>query len=305
MHPSSALTAARRPERLVLLAARLTETNTMLLEAFARRGVSARWQPAGDMHRAIGAEEAVLGRLDLADTLTGAGYALREFARCVERGLHVLNGPATLVTAHDKWLTACRLSSLGVPYPRTALIVEEELRPLLAPPLVVTPRFGTGSAHVEACESGSDLQRCLRQLRRHSWYTTGGALAREHIPARGHDLRLVVAHDRVVGAARHAAAPDLNTTIPPQPRRVEAVPAPAARAAVAAAAALQADLLGVDLRQRPDGTWTVLELNAAAEFSGDYSLHGEDVFDTVAGALLSALTWSRLRTALGATQAGH
>jgi [lysine-biosynthesis-protein LysW]--L-2-aminoadipate ligase len=288
-----------------LLAARLTETNTMLLEAFARRGVSAWWQPAGGRQTAIGTEEAVLGRLDLADTVTGAGYALRELAHYAERGLHVLIRPATLVTAHDRWLTAHRLSSLGVPHPRTALIVDEELRPPLAPPLAVTSRFGSWSAHVEVCGNGGELQRCLRRLRRHPWYTTGGALAREHIPGRGHDLRLVVAHDRVVGAVRRAAAPDqCSSTIPPQARRVEAVPAPAARVAVAAAAALQADLLGVHLRQRPDGTWTVIELNAAAEFSGDYSLHGENVFDTVTAALLSALAWSRLRTALGAAPAG-
>ena len=60
---------------------------------------------------------------------------------------------------------------------------------------------------------------------------------------------------------------------------------PDARAtAIAAAAAVGADLVGVDLLPS-DAGWVVLELNGAVDFTTDYSLEGRDVFDEVARAL--------------------
>ena len=54
--------------------------------------------------------------------------------------------------------------------------------------------------------------------------------------------------------------------------------------AVAAAAALDADLIGVDLLPVPDG-YTVIEMNGAVEFDGRYSLAGEDIYAAIADAL--------------------
>ena len=49
--------------------------------------------------------------------------------------------------------------------------------------------------------------------------------------------------------------------------------------------AVGTDLVGVDLLRRPDGTYTVLELNGAVEFTSEYSLSERDVYEETAEAL--------------------
>jgi glutathione synthase/RimK-type ligase-like ATP-grasp enzyme len=64
------------------------------------------------------------------------------------------------------------------------------------------------------------------------------------------------------------------------------VPPPiACELAVAAAAAIGGDLVGVDLLPLGPRRYVVLEINAAVDFTSDYSV-GEDVFDGVVSALV-------------------
>jgi glutathione synthase/RimK-type ligase-like ATP-grasp enzyme len=60
-------------------------------------------------------------------------------------------------------------------------------------------------------------------------------------------------------------------------------PQPAAALAVAPAAAVGGDLVGVDLLPVDDG-WTVLEVNGAVDFTPAYA--DNDVFDAAVAALL-------------------
>jgi glutathione synthase/RimK-type ligase-like ATP-grasp enzyme len=63
------------------------------------------------------------------------------------------------------------------------------------------------------------------------------------------------------------------------------VPPPAACAlSLAAATALRADFIGVDLLPLGDG-YTVIELNGAADFNDTYSLPGRDVLHDAAAGL--------------------
>jgi glutathione synthase/RimK-type ligase-like ATP-grasp enzyme len=55
--------------------------------------------------------------------------------------------------------------------------------------------------------------------------------------------------------------------------------------AVAAASAVGGDLVGVDLLPLGPGRYVVLEINAAVDFSAEYSVE-EDVFDGVVAALV-------------------
>ncbi len=87
------------------------------------------------------------------------------------------------------------------------------------------------------------------------------------MPPLGWDLRVVVAGGRVVGAARRVAAPGEWRTNVALGGRSETAPAPPlARAlAVAAADAICADLVGVDLLPTADG-YVIAELNGAVDF---------------------------------------
>jgi glutathione synthase/RimK-type ligase-like ATP-grasp enzyme len=61
-------------------------------------------------------------------------------------------------------------------------------------------------------------------------------------------------------------------------------PAAARELALAAAAAAEGDLVGVDLLPTPGGGWVVLELNGAVEFTEEYSLD-RDIFVAATEAL--------------------
>jgi glutathione synthase/RimK-type ligase-like ATP-grasp enzyme len=71
-------------------------------------------------------------------------------------------------------------------------------------------------------------------------------------------------------------------------REATAPPQAAREIAAAAAAAVEGDLVGVDLMPTRDGGWVVIEVNGAVEFNDQYSLD-RDIFQAVVGALLCAV----------------
>jgi RimK family alpha-L-glutamate ligase len=160
----------------------------------------------------------------------------------------------------------------------------------LAPPLVVKPRFGSWGRDVILCETQEHLRACLAYDGKRPWFQAHGALVQELIPPQGHDLRLVVAGNTVVGAVRRVAAPgEWRTNVALGARREPTVPpASACELALAAARAIEADLVGVDLLPTPDGGYVVLELNGAVEFTQEYELEPGNVFGRAVDALLTA-----------------
>jgi ribosomal protein S6--L-glutamate ligase len=126
----------------------------------------------------------------------------------------------------------------------------------------------------------AELEEQLERLRYRDWFREHGALAQELVPPLGWDLRLVVAGCRVVGAARRFAAPGEWRTNVSLGGRIEPVaPPPLARTlAVSAAAAIGADLVGIDLLPTSTG-YFISELNGAVDFRPEYTLDGDDVYE--------------------------
>ena len=81
-----------------------------------------------------------------------------------------------------------------------------------------------------------------------------------------------------------------NERLPRWHPRPADVPPEARSLAVAAAAAVGADLVGVDLLPLDGERYVVLELNGAVDFDESYSLDGGDVFVEAARALSLPLT---------------
>lgn len=233
----------------------------------------------------------VLSYLDVRPALDGIEPGVSKLRGLRARGVTVLNGPESVRACHDKLVTALRLNRAGLPHPQTAYLSAASGRhdvSRLRYPLVVKPRFGSRGEHVHALGDPDDLGRLLGRLRRESWFRGQGALVQELVPPAGHDLRILVAGGRVVGAVRRVARPGewrTNVALGASRRRLR----PHARAcelALAAVAAVGADLAGVDLIPCPDGSLALLEVNAAPEFTAAYSLDGRDVFEATALALL-------------------
>jgi RimK family alpha-L-glutamate ligase len=273
---------------LVLVAHRETETNLRLVEA-APPGVEMEiLRPSATLLR-LGAGDAALGRLDVLPTVDGIEPGSWELARLEAEGVQVLNRLRTLSSTHDKLRTAQVLGAAGVPHPKTTHVTAPQLRTRLAPPFVVKPRFGSWGRDVVLCETPTEARSCLDQLASRPWFRRQGVLVQELVPPIGHDLRVVVAAGEVVGAVRRvAAAGEWRTNVALGGRRQPVSPPLAAcELALVAAAAAEADLVGVDLLPTRDGGWNVLELNGAVEFNDTYSLD-RDVFSAAAEALVEA-----------------
>jgi RimK family alpha-L-glutamate ligase len=233
----------------------------------------------------------VLAYLDVRPTLDGVEPGVAKLRGLGRRGITVLNGPDALLACHDKLVTALRLGRAGLPHPETAYLSAASNRrdvSRLRYPVVVKPRFGSRGEHVHRCEDPDALGFLLKRLREKGWFRRQGALIQELVPPTGHDLRLLVAGGRVVGAVRRIAAPgEWRTNVALGATRRPLLPQTSeCELAVAAARATGADLASVDLIPRPDGSLAVLEVNGAPEFTAVYSLDGRDVFEAVLVALL-------------------
>jgi RimK family alpha-L-glutamate ligase len=236
----------------------------------------------------LGPGDAALGRLDVKPTLDGIDDGLWALGVLAARGVTVLNGPATLLAAHDKLLTARILRRAGLPHPATRVVRGDRIGPLPGPPVVVKPRHGSWGRSVTLCSTVAELDDELTRIRGERWYAAHGALVQELVPPVGHDLRVVVVGDRVIGCVRRVAAEgEWRTNVALGARRVEAdAPLDAVRIALAAANEVAATLVGVDLLPTDDG-FTILEVNGAVEFTRDYR-PGDDVFQEAAAEIVRA-----------------
>ena len=267
-----------------IVAHRRTPTNVALTRS--RPGL--RVLPPVEALRTLGGGDVAIGRLDVSEQLDGIEVGLWELARLEGAGVKVLNRPRALVAAHDKLATSRALGEAGVPHPRTEHITAATSLVSLAPPFVVKPRFGSWGRDVALCEDAAALRRHLAEITHRRWFKSHGALVQELVPPRGEDLRLLVAGDTVVGAVRRIAAPgEWRTNVALGAVRQPVKPAPEVCAlAIAAARAIEADLVGVDLLPAPGGGQIVIELNGAVEFNEQYAFDGDDVFERTVAALL-------------------
>jgi [lysine-biosynthesis-protein LysW]---L-2-aminoadipate ligase len=272
--------------RFFLVARELTATNAALLKAAQTRFASAALIDAAQLSSRTRAGDVVLGRLDVRPTLDGVEPGLLEMEdfEFSNPDVHVLNRAGPLLACHDKGTTALALKIGGVAHPQTECVAHPAELQELEPPLVVKPRLGSWGRDVFRCHTQLELRRCFREIAKRSWFQQHGALVQELVPPQGNDLRIVIAQGAVVGAIIRTAPPGkwrTNIALGATRHPVDAIPRAASLTALRAAAALDADLVGVDLLPLPEGGWVALELNGAVDFTPDYSHRRPDIFTTV------------------------
>ncbi len=249
------------------------------LAAVRARGLEVVHLTPTDAIGSLAPTDVVLGRLDVRPELDGVEDGLWSLGVLAARGITVLNGPGTLVAAHDKLLTARILRRAGLPHPETWHVRPGQPYDGPPAPLVLKPRHGSWGRHVTLCETDDALRAELRRVRDEPWFRQHGALVQELVPPTGRDLRLVVAGGKVVGAvSRVAREGEWRTNVALGATRVPLdPPAAAVELALGAASTLGAALVGVDLLPTPDGALTILEVNGSVEFTHDYRVR-RDVF---------------------------
>ena len=283
--------------RVALVAHHESETNLRLVEA-APAGVQAEIVRPSRIRGWLGPGDAALARLDVLRSLDGMESGSWEVGVLENDGIPVLNPLSALMATHDKLQTSRLLEAAGLPHPRTMHYDGTSDTGTIELPVVLKPRFGSWGSDVMLCTTRRQLTEALEVVSQRPWFRTHGVLMQELIPPLGHDLRIVVSCGQVVGAVRRQAAEgEWRTNVALGAERQHADPPRAAiELALGAAAAVGADLVGVDLLPIVDDGWAVIELNGAVEFNDEYSLGG-DVFSLAMKALVDAVT-SRPETAI-------
>lgn len=272
--------------RVAIVTHRPTATN-LALAARGWDGVPVELLSPRETLMTLGRGDIALGRLDVCAGLDGVEDGLWALDRLAEGGVRVLNRPSSVLSAHDKLLTARILRQAALPHPRTILVERSGHLPDLDFPAVLKPRFGSWGRDVLLCSDRDELEHSLETLASRPWFGRTGALAQELIRPLGYDLRLVVARGQVVGAARRIAPPgEWRTNAALGASVVGTSPPPvASKLALAAAGASGLDLVGVDLLPTGPGGFCVIELNGAVDFRPAYSRPDRDVFADAMAAL--------------------
>jgi tetrahydromethanopterin:alpha-L-glutamate ligase len=272
--------------RLGIVAHRATPTNLSLAQAAPTDVEAIVLPPLAALHVLVPGDIA-LGRLDVRASLDGVEDGLWYLERLAALGVTVLNPPNALRLAHDKLLSATALTAAGLPHPRTVSVRNGNAEPPLSFPFVLKPRFGSWGRDVVLCENRMGWRRALMTLETRDWFSRTGALAQELVPPLGHDLRILVARGKVIGAIKRLAAPgEWRTNISLGATREPSVPPPVAcELALLVAATLGGDLVGVDLLPAGPGRYAVLEMNGAVDFTSEYALRG-DIFAAATGLMV-------------------
>ncbi|MFN8202380.1 MAG: RimK family alpha-L-glutamate ligase [Solirubrobacteraceae bacterium] len=215
-----------------------------------------------------GSLEQVIFRVDALHLLEAAGVTVVNTARAIERTV-------------DKFLASALLARAGVTTPRTiacqnrvdALQAFEDL----GGDVIVKPLFGAmglGMARVEDPDIAHRVFRAL-ELERAVYYL------QETIPHAGEDVRALVVGGSVVAAIRRTAPGwrvNLAGGATAHPVRLEAE---REELCLRAAAALGAEVAGVDLLRASDGREYVIEVNGIPGWQGLERATGVDVAGAV------------------------
>jgi RimK family alpha-L-glutamate ligase len=253
--------------------------------------------PDGRVH-VLGPEDV---RLDALDLLIVRGLPRGSLEQVIFRmdALHVLaaqgvrcvNSPRAIEKTVDKSWAGAVLAMAGVPTPPTIVCERYEgaMRAFdeLGGDVVVKPLFGAmgnGIARIEDRDVAHRVFRAL-ELERAVYY-----VQRTVTPAGRRDLRVLVVAGEVAGAMERATDSwRANIAHGARPRAV-ALGDTEHTLALAAAAALEADVAGVDLLVGPDGEAVVLEVNGIPGWQALQSVCEEDLTGRVIDACEALVT---------------
>jgi ribosomal protein S6--L-glutamate ligase len=239
---------------------------------------------------AEGAEPIDLGRFDAAIVRGIPPGSLEQVVfrmdalQAVESAVGVmLNSPRAIETAVDKFATTRRLQGAGLPVPRT--VVTEDLEQALdaferlGRDVLVKPIFGSEGRGIVRVEDSSQAYRVFRSL-----MVTGHILyLQEFVRGPGHDVRILTLGGKPIGSmVRRPPAGDFRANAS-RGGRCEPFTPPDAwlDLATRAAAAVGAELAGVDLMPDQSGQPLVLEVNSVPGFEHLTRVTGTDLAATI------------------------
>lgn len=291
---------------VAILSARHGWHTDELCRALAERGHTGEVVPYESLQARIGSDsgsrlqilptdsrspDAVLARIIPNGSLEQIIFRVDALHWLEDRGIPVMNSPKAIERSVDKFYTSAILADAGIPTPET--IVCEDFATAMAAirelgDVIVKPIFGSmghGLVRISDPDIAFRILRPLEQSR--AVFYIQRAIG--HV---GHDLRVFVVGNRVIGAIeRRAPDGDWRTNISRggAAERVDLCEANR-ELAIRAAAVLGADYAGVDLLPGRDGRVYVLEVNGIPGWQGLQCATGVDVAGAVVDLLAAKVT---------------
>ena len=213
-------------------------------------------------------------------------------ARCLtSAGVEVVNSADATEVCGDKWRTTLALQAAGVSTPRTALGLTPQaaLAALdsIGYPALIKPLVGSWGRLVVQLPDRASAEGVLEYVGALPGPQSHLGYVQELIDKPDRDIRAIVVGGEVLGAVhRTGESWRTNVALGAQTRPCEATPE-ITKLSIDAAAAVGADIAGVDLIEDSDGRLLVLEVNHRVEFAGFQSVFGDQV--DVAGHIVEHL----------------
>jgi len=251
----------------------------------------------GDAH-VLGPEGVALDALDLLivrglprGSLEQVIFRMDALHVLADRGVRCVNAPRAIERTIDKSWAGAVLALAGLPTPPTIVCerYDDAMQAFeqLGGDVVVKPLFGAmgnGIVRVEHRDVAHRVFRAL-ELERTVYY-----IQRTILPTGRRDLRVLVVAGEIAGAMERASDSwRANIARGARPRAV-ALGEAERRLALAAAAALEADVAGVDLLVGPDGDAVVLEVNGIPGWQALQSVCSQDLTASVVSACEALVT---------------
>jgi RimK family alpha-L-glutamate ligase len=278
-----------------------------LLAALAARGHEALAIPAtrlqsevdehGEVH-VLGSDQEALDSLDLLlirglprGSLEQVIFRVNALHVLSAQGVRCVNSPRALERTIDKSWTGAVLAGAGLPAPPTIVCERYEgamqAFNRLGGDVVVKPLFGAMGNGIVRIEDRDVAHRVFRalELERGVYYVQRTIAT----PGR-RDVRVLVVAQQVAGAMERVSDSwRANVARGGRPRAVELREAER-YLALAAAAALETDVAGVDLLVAPDGEIHVVEVNGIPGWQALQSVCAENLFERVVRSCEAFLT---------------
>jgi RimK family alpha-L-glutamate ligase len=237
----------------------------------------------------LGPEDAVLDTLDLLiirglprGSLEQVIFRLDTLHVLSEHGVRCINGPRAIERTVDKSWAGAVLAGAGLPTPLTIVCERYEgaMRAFerLGGDVVVKPLFGAMGSGIVRVEDRDVAHRVFRalELERTVYY-----VQRTIATAGRRDLRALVVGGEIAGAMERVTDSwRANVARGARPRAVT-LSETERRLALAAAAAVEADIAGVDLLVTPGGETVVLEVNGIPGWQALQSVCEDDLTQRV------------------------
>ncbi|MGD9483575.1 lysine biosynthesis protein LysX [Streptomyces sp. TRM70308] len=285
----SAASESPSGRKIAILASRVGADEKRLFDACERRGVPfdhvdtrRQWFLAGRrevpwnlaLNREIGQVRAV--------------YAARSLAAA---GVELVNSAEATEVCGDKWRTTMALEAAQVPAPRTALGLTPQAAldalDSIGYPALIKPLVGSWGRLVARLPDRVSAEGVLEYVAALSGPQSHLGYVQELIDKPDRDIRVIVVGGQVLGAVyRTSESLRTNVALGGQARPCEVTPE-IAKLSLDAAAAVGAEIAGVDLIEDQDGRLLVLEVNHRVEFTGFQSALGDRV--DVAGLIVDHL----------------